>query len=40
MAEHTENQPEDQEQAGQITVMADYFSLANEIVQPDQYVST
>lgn len=40
MAERTENQPEDQGLAGRITVMADYFSLANEIIQPDQYVST
>ena len=40
MAKDTENQPEDQRQAKEITVMADYFSLANEIVQPDQYVST
>jgi len=40
MAEPTQNQPEDQGRVGQITVMADYFSLANEIIQPDQYVST
>ena len=40
MAESNKNEPEDHELSGQITVMADYFSLANEIVQPDQYVST
>ena len=40
MAEISKNEPEDHGLNGQITVMADYFSLANEIVQPDQYVST
>ena len=40
MRERTESQPEDQGTEGRITVMADYFSLANEIIQPDQYVST
>jgi len=40
MTERTKSQPEDRGLEGQITVMADYFSLANEIIQPDQYVST
>jgi hypothetical protein len=40
MAESNKNEPEDHGLGGQITVMADYFSLANEIIQPDQYVST
>ncbi|MGI4791055.1 MAG: hypothetical protein ACRYFS_19690 [Janthinobacterium lividum] len=40
MTEPAKNQPEDQRQDGQITILADYFSLANEIIQPDQYVST
>ena len=40
MTEYVKNQQEDQRPNGQITVMADYFSLANEIIQPDQYVST
>ena len=40
MAESEKNEPEDHGPGRQITVMADYFSLANEIIQPDQYVST
>lgn len=40
MTERTESQPEDRGREGRITVMAGYFSLANEIIQPDQYVST
>ena len=36
----TKTQQEDQRPDGQITIMADYFRLANEIIQPDQYVST
>ena len=40
MTDSTKGQPEDQGPGGRITVMADYFSLANEIIQPDQYVST
>ena len=40
MAESKKNEQEEHGSGGQITVMADYFSLANEIIQPDQYVST
>lgn len=40
MIEHTKSRTENQGLDGHITVMADYFSLANEIIQPDQYVST
>jgi hypothetical protein len=46
MTERTNSSARDYQQAGQtkqegqITIMADYFSLANEIIQPDQYVST
>jgi hypothetical protein len=40
MTERTNSHQEDQKLEGQITIMADYFSLANEIIQPDQYVST